>query len=152
VVYNYQGHSGCFHSISNSSWKFAGSNASFTWDSFISVAFGVIFWYWVQYLMSNQLETEVAYTKKNWHPITATLESVNRVWLEMSLIKSYSHIVLKHTYPFHTQANAIATHRVRGDLHWILRKISLLKEWSDIGTGCPGRWLSHHPWRCSKNM
>jgi len=21
-----------------------------------------------------------------------------------------------------------------------------------IGTGCPGKWLSHHPWRCSKNV
>jgi len=29
-------------------------------------------------------------------------------------------------------------------------KMSLLKEWSGIGTGCPGRWLSHHFWRCSK--
>jgi len=19
--------------------------------------------------------------------------------------------------------------------------------WSDIGTGCPGRWLRHHAWR-----
>jgi len=28
----------------------------------------------------------------------------------------------------------------------------LLKEWSDIGTGCPGKWWSHHPWRCSKNV
>jgi len=24
--------------------------------------------------------------------------------------------------------------------------------WSGIGTGCPERSLSHHPWRCSKNM
>jgi len=23
--------------------------------------------------------------------------------------------------------------------------------WS-TGTDCPGRWLSHHPWRCLKNM
>ena len=27
---------------------------------------------------------------------------------------------------------------IRGVLDWILRKISLLKEWSDIGIGCPG--------------
>jgi len=26
----------------------------------------------------------------------------------------------------------------RGGLDWILGKISLLKEWSGIGTGCPG--------------
>jgi len=31
-------------------------------------------------------------------------------------------------------------------------KISLLEEWSGIGTGCPGRWLSPHPWRCLNNM
>jgi len=29
--------------------------------------------------------------------------------------------------------------------------MSLLKEWSGIGIDCPGRWLSPHPWRCSKN-
>jgi len=39
---------------------------------------------------------------------------------------------------------------VRGGLDWILGKISLLKEWSGIGIGCPGRWLSHHPWRSLK--
>jgi len=33
-----------------------------------------------------------------------------------------------------------------------IRKNSLLKEWSGIGTGCPGRWLSPHSWRCSKNL
>jgi len=31
-------------------------------------------------------------------------------------------------------------------------KISSLNEWSDIGKGYPGKWLSHHPWRCSKNI
>lgn len=30
LMYNYQGHSGCFHSISNSYWKFACSNITFT--------------------------------------------------------------------------------------------------------------------------
>ena len=51
----------------------------------------------------------------------------------------------------------------RGGLDGILGKISLLKEWSDTGTGCPGKWSSmgtdcpgkwwsHHPWRCSKNV
>jgi len=34
----------------------------------------------------------------------------------------------------------------------MLGKISLLKEWSDFGIGCPGRWLSHHPWRCLKDV
>jgi len=30
--------------------------------------------------------------------------------------------------------------------------MSLLKEWSGIGTGCPGRWWSHHLWRSSENV
>jgi len=37
-------------------------------------------------------------------------------------------------------------------IDWILGEITLLKQWSGIGTGCPGRWLSHRPWRCSKNV
>jgi len=37
-------------------------------------------------------------------------------------------------------------------LDWILGKISLLKEWSYTGIGCPEKWWSHHPWRCSKNV
>jgi len=39
----------------------------------------------------------------------------------------------------------------QGGLDWELGKISLLREWSDIATGCPGKWWSHHPWRCSKS-
>ncbi|KAK4823520.1 hypothetical protein QYF61_003029 [Mycteria americana] len=34
-----------------------------------------------------------------------------------------------------------------GGLSWILEKISSLKGLSSIGTGCPGKWLSHHPCR-----
>jgi len=43
---------------------------------------------------------------------------------------------------------------VPGNYHldWILGKISLLKERSGIGTGCPGQWWSPHPWRGSKNV
>ena len=33
-----------------------------------------------------------------------------------------------------------------------IRKNSLLRGLSDIGIGCPGKWLSHHPWRYSKSM
>jgi len=46
----------------------------------------------------------------------------------------------------------MASSCIRGDLDWILGKNSLLREWSGIGTGCPRRWWSHHPWRCSKNI
>jgi len=35
---------------------------------------------------------------------------------------------------------------------WILGKVSSLKEWWCIGMGCPGRWWSHCPWRCSRNV
>ena len=33
---------------------------------------------------------------------------------------------------------------------WILGKIYSQKEWWGVGTGCPGRWWSHHPWRSSR--
>jgi len=46
----------------------------------------------------------------------------------------------------------MASSYIREDLDWILGKTSLLKEWSDIGTGCPGQWWSPHPWKCSKNV
>ena len=41
---------------------------------------------------------------------------------------------------------------LRGGLDWTLGKISFLKEWSGIGTGCPGQWWSPHPWKGSKTM
>jgi len=49
-----------------------------------------------------------------------------------------------------TRAHGLKLHQ--GGLDWMLGKISLLKEWSGIGTGCPGRWWSRHPWRCSINV
>ena len=39
----------------------------------------------------------------------------------------------------------------RGGSCWKLGKNSL-KEWWDIGTGCPGRWQSHCLFRCSRNV
>jgi len=42
--------------------------------------------------------------------------------------------------------------KAKGGLDWRLGKISLLNEWSSIGTGCPGQWRSPYPWRCSKSM
>jgi len=38
-----------------------------------------------------------------------------------------------------------------GDSDWMLRNNSL-REWSGTETGCPGRWWSHHSWRCSRNI
>jgi len=46
----------------------------------------------------------------------------------------------------------MASSCVMGGSDRISGKISTLKEWSGIGTGCPGRWLGHHPWRRSKNV
>ena len=34
---------------------------------------------------------------------------------------------------------------------WMLGKISW-KKWCCSGTGCPGRWWSHRPWGCSRNV
>ena len=62
----------------------------------------------------------------------------------------WSHLVIAFHLPKHT--SLMASSCIRGGLGWILGKISLLKEWSGIGTGCPGRWWSHHSWRCSKNV
>ena len=46
----------------------------------------------------------------------------------------------------------MASSCTRAGLDWIFGKISSLKEWSGTGTGCPGQWGSHHPWRGSKTM
>jgi len=46
----------------------------------------------------------------------------------------------------------MASSCVRGGLDEVLGKISLWKEWSGTGIGCPGRWRSPHPWRCLKNL
>ena len=35
---------------------------------------------------------------------------------------------------------------------WILGKASSWKERSGTGTGCPGKWWSHHLWRCSRTV
>jgi len=40
---------------------------------------------------------------------------------------------------------ATASSCITGGLDEILGKICLLKQWSDIGTGCPGKWWIHHP-------
>ena len=37
----------------------------------------------------------------------------------------------------------------RGGSGWILGKNTSQKECWGTGTGCPGKWWSHHPWRCS---
>jgi len=49
-----------------------------------------------------------------------------------------------------TRGNGLKLHQGRFRLG--IRKISLLKEWSGIGTSCPGRWWSPHPWRCLKTV
>ena len=48
--------------------------------------------------------------------------------------------------------SSVASSCIRGGLDWKLGEISLLREWSDIGPGCPGNWWSHRPWRGSKTM
>jgi len=42
----------------------------------------------------------------------------------------------------------------RGDLDLIFGKISSPEGLSRaiVGTGCTGKWLSHNPWRYSKDM
>jgi len=38
------------------------------------------------------------------------------------------------------------------DSGWILGKNYFLKGCSGAGMGCPGRWLSHHPWKGSRSV
>ncbi|KAK4817088.1 hypothetical protein QYF61_027919 [Mycteria americana] len=45
-----------------------------------------------------------------------------------------------------------ASSYTREGLDWMLGKISSLKGLSSIGTGFPGKWLSHHPWRYLKDV
>jgi len=35
---------------------------------------------------------------------------------------------------------------------WMLGNATSLKGWSGTGMGCPERWWSHWPWRCSRNI
>ena len=35
---------------------------------------------------------------------------------------------------------------------WPLGNTTSLKVWSGTGMGCPERWWSHRPWRCSRNI
>jgi len=35
---------------------------------------------------------------------------------------------------------------------WTLGSTASLKGWSGTGMGCPERWLSHRPWRGSRNV
>jgi len=42
------------------------------------------------------------------------------------------------------EGKLMASSCFRGGLDWILGKITVLKEWSDIGIGCPGKWWSPH--------
>jgi len=51
------------------------------------------------------------------------------------------------------KGNTIKCLRVRSDASgWILGKMSSQREWWCSGTGCPGRWWNHHPWRCPRTM
>ncbi|KAK4817957.1 hypothetical protein QYF61_003477 [Mycteria americana] len=42
---------------------------------------------------------------------------------------------------------------LQGRFRWDIKKnLTSLKGLSSIGTGCPGKWLSHHPWRYLKDL
>ena len=43
----------------------------------------------------------------------------------------------------------MASRCTRGDSGWTLGNTTLLK---GTGMGCPGRWWSHRPWSCARNV
>ena len=47
------------------------------------------------------------------------------------------------------KGNAFRLHKGRFRLD--MKKKTSQKEWWGSGTGCPGEWWSHRPWRCSRN-
>ena len=51
-----------------------------------------------------------------------------------------------------SRPDSMASGCVRGGSDGTPGKISLLKEWSGLGPGCPGQWGSPHPWRGSKTV
>lgn len=46
----------------------------------------------------------------------------------------------------------MASSYIRCGLGWTSAKMPLLKWLSNTGTGCPGKWWNHHPWRYLKTM
>ena len=61
-------------------------------------------------------------------------------------------VLVSSPRPLATEQEETASSCIRGGLDWLLGKTSLLKEWSGIGTGCPERWWSQHPWRYLKDV
>jgi len=46
----------------------------------------------------------------------------------------------------------MASSCAREDSGWTLGNTTSLKGWSGTGMGCPRRWWSHRPWRCSRKV
>ena len=46
----------------------------------------------------------------------------------------------------------MASSCTREDLGWTLGNTTSVKGWSGTGMGCPERWWSHQPWRCSRDV
>ena len=51
-----------------------------------------------------------------------------------------------------TGQGEMASSCTKASLGWMLGNTSLQKGWLSTGIGSPGRWLSHHPWMCSKTI
>ena len=46
----------------------------------------------------------------------------------------------------------MASSCARGGLYWVLGKTFSPKGLSSTGSGCSGKWLSHHPWTYLKDV
>ena len=65
------------------------------------------------------------------------------------LLSTLLNLITQHLINQHLEMALSCTRWGSG---WILGKISSQKESWGIQLGCPGKWQSHHPWRCSRNV
>jgi len=81
-----------------------------------------------------------------WKPSFSVVDSLWRcLWSPLGLAPSVCHWD-------RSEELVTASSCAREGSGWMLGNTTSLKGWSGTGMGCPGRWWSHRPWRCSRNV